>query len=1166
MRPQVLVHVILLAVLEVSFAVPCLAATWHVYPPTGINTAINNASAGDTLMLHRSPTDSVYVENIVWNNKDLQVLGDRTQQPPILRPAVLTQPACHCTGLGAGALSSRLDYLLVEGPGGTPGSNYATAVLIASSTMMIRDVDVSGFRENQGIGGGAARVIGGAPTFFSCAFQDNSSTKMGGAAAVFTAGSIEYPVKFRQCSFVQNQSPDQLGGAGGALAIEDSHFEVRASVFQGNSAYRGGAFFLEGDQTYGLFIGSDFTANYAVEQGGAGDMLDCDGTYWAPEAPIWFNGCQFTDNSCDVSPRFFLGRPYYPSRGGAVSLTGTHVHFENNCTFLRNAANRGGALAVYQMDMETSEHLKITDCVFEGNAAVNPDSSAECDAIPVVNGGAIYANTTLWETYPASKAAVSVTVDGQTQFTENFATGRGGAVYFAGTVAGELTGATFDRNVANCDGGALSIWCGNAVAIESCTFRQNTCRAMEDGYPVTSDGGGYGGAVSSVDDQRRSADPWPGWMPPFADGFCDDAPGGDLGYLTIRYSTFDRDSANWGGAVAIGRGRPGQNGRAKGLDITVEHNTFSENNAIVAGGALYEFVHQGDPAWTGAHVIQDNVFENNAAEPLLPYYVEYRSLGGGAVFDYGVMANPKEYIGNRFEGNLSTAFGGAVASEDGNPQLNGNEFLGNRVRCVASEALLAEVYSDIGGQSVYWTGGNGICWPRPCFGDERWFYGRGGAVYTTASLEMVENVIIGNYIDVPAADGAGVYGGVGGGLALRSQPGALVRVVNNLIAQNYVDLEGGTQSLALEGGGMQIEFMDNEFLWPDTVVTGSIEVENNVLVDNNAECGGGIYVHEQANEGYVRNNIVMCNSSDSTGGIYGAPYVNQSWDPEYGVQDPERFAYNDVWDNSGGQWGGVLAENDSLYGNLSADPDFRGFSCSSLLFDKCDFILACSSPVCGVGDPATPGENCFGMLYDLGIFGGGAPCSLENVCGLPIEFTNFQHSILTEVDPPMVRVTWNTAVTAYSQIQFADVSGQHVLPVTPVLGTSHSAEFVYEPLYTYELDALGRLEGDYGCTVVEDVYGFQIGRGRGARLAATAVSEGALLEFDLPAAGAVRVEVIDVSGRCVRTMEQTYSPGGPQSIVWDGRDGNGAGVPRGIYFCHIQAGGHAEKRRVLIVK
>jgi flagellar hook assembly protein FlgD len=53
--------------------------------------------------------------------------------------------------------------------------------------------------------------------------------------------------------------------------------------------------------------------------------------------------------------------------------------------------------------------------------------------------------------------------------------------------------------------------------------------------------------------------------------------------------------------------------------------------------------------------------------------------------------------------------------------------------------------------------------------------------------------------------------------------------------------------------------------------------------------------------------------------------------------------------------------------------------------------------------------------------------------------------------------------------------------------------------------------------------------------------------------GHVNIEVIDVSGRFVKTILLGIVEPGPHRARWDGRDANGADAASGVYFLRLRA-------------
>ena len=74
------------------------------------------------------------------------------------------------------------------------------------------------------------------------------------------------------------------------------------------------------------------------------------------------------------------------------------------------------------------------------------------------------------------------------------------------------------------------------------------------------------------------------------------------------------------------------------------------------------------------------------------------------------------------------------------------------------------------------------------------------------------------------------------------------------------------------------------------------------------------------------------------------------------------------------------------------------------------------------------------------------------------------------------------------------------------------------------------------------------------------------LAFTLAKRGDIRVDLFDVTGRRVRTMERAGAAAGEHVLTWDGRDGDGRPVPSGIYLAAWRAGGTQGSRRLVKVE
>ena len=72
------------------------------------------------------------------------------------------------------------------------------------------------------------------------------------------------------------------------------------------------------------------------------------------------------------------------------------------------------------------------------------------------------------------------------------------------------------------------------------------------------------------------------------------------------------------------------------------------------------------------------------------------------------------------------------------------------------------------------------------------------------------------------------------------------------------------------------------------------------------------------------------------------------------------------------------------------------------------------------------------------------------------------------------------------------------------------------------------------------------------------------LGFDVPAPGGhARLEIFDVAGRRVTTLEDRWLPGGSHTARWNGTGDRGARVAAGVYLCRLELEGAVRIRRLL---
>ncbi len=74
------------------------------------------------------------------------------------------------------------------------------------------------------------------------------------------------------------------------------------------------------------------------------------------------------------------------------------------------------------------------------------------------------------------------------------------------------------------------------------------------------------------------------------------------------------------------------------------------------------------------------------------------------------------------------------------------------------------------------------------------------------------------------------------------------------------------------------------------------------------------------------------------------------------------------------------------------------------------------------------------------------------------------------------------------------------------------------------------------------------------------------LGFQLPTAGSVRLEVLDVTGRLVRTLVNGPMTEGAHTAMWDGTNETGESVASGIYLYHLKGNEWNETKRMVLIR
>ena len=74
------------------------------------------------------------------------------------------------------------------------------------------------------------------------------------------------------------------------------------------------------------------------------------------------------------------------------------------------------------------------------------------------------------------------------------------------------------------------------------------------------------------------------------------------------------------------------------------------------------------------------------------------------------------------------------------------------------------------------------------------------------------------------------------------------------------------------------------------------------------------------------------------------------------------------------------------------------------------------------------------------------------------------------------------------------------------------------------------------------------------------------IDFSLPEAQHVTLEVVNIQGQVVRTLVDDVRSAGDHSVEWDATSDNGNRVASGVYFYRLSAGDHVASRKMTFLK
>jgi hypothetical protein len=69
------------------------------------------------------------------------------------------------------------------------------------------------------------------------------------------------------------------------------------------------------------------------------------------------------------------------------------------------------------------------------------------------------------------------------------------------------------------------------------------------------------------------------------------------------------------------------------------------------------------------------------------------------------------------------------------------------------------------------------------------------------------------------------------------------------------------------------------------------------------------------------------------------------------------------------------------------------------------------------------------------------------------------------------------------------------------------------------------------------------------------------IRYTLSDASRVSLKIFDLTGREIATLVNERKPTGSYQVEW-----NAGGLPSGVYFCRLQAGGNVETKKLFLLK
>lgn len=74
------------------------------------------------------------------------------------------------------------------------------------------------------------------------------------------------------------------------------------------------------------------------------------------------------------------------------------------------------------------------------------------------------------------------------------------------------------------------------------------------------------------------------------------------------------------------------------------------------------------------------------------------------------------------------------------------------------------------------------------------------------------------------------------------------------------------------------------------------------------------------------------------------------------------------------------------------------------------------------------------------------------------------------------------------------------------------------------------------------------------------------IEYQIPESGNIEVNIYDISGQLVKSLENNYQKAGSYKVSWDSRNNGGQNVASGIYLIQVKYNQTALTKKLIFIK